>query len=1034
MVKYTHKIVVPQRPTHLLSRPRLNELLESIGDRQLLTIVAPVGYGKTSLLIDFAHQTTMPVCWYTLDATDQDSWTFYEYIAGAIEQRFPGTMQQVFNNLALGHGQTHFSTAIAALTHDIYTLPDFVVVLDDWHLVDQVPEIITLVSHLLLHCPRCHLILASRIYPSLPNMMLLTSRRQMGSLDDQQLRFTADEAGTVVQAETNVPMNAEQIAELVSRANGWITGILLAVQPATFGSLAASMLGFETERQVYRFLVEQVFDQQPPNIRAFLLDSALLEEFCADVCDAIFEEYNTRQYIEILLRRHLFLTTVRPGVFRYQPLFREFLREHYRTVSDARYRAMMLRVAKHYVTRNEWTIAFEYYLAIGSAREACDVIRASGEQLFMMGRFSTLEHWFSRMPQQDLDASMLCLKARVLLERGSHQEAQALVQQAELRMLPEERLTVYLVQALIMRISGRYAVAIDLAQQVLDATEHPSQRTAALRTLAISHHRTGATDQAIAEFKQAVEIERGLGNQHQIAQLHRDLSICYKDLGMLDQAELYCSYADAHWKTVGNVGLRTLSLNSKGCLQHQLGNYCAAHDTLLQALQCGREAVVPDYEMIVLSSLGDLYCDIQLWERASVAYQDALRTGGSAYMQSYVRLGQIRLLARQRKHKEAEQALFQLPAQLAGDFVQASQLLAAQIAYGQGQYEQAHATVQAVIGALAGQGPSIDRARAHLLAAQIATCRTPDRPEAVLAELDSANQIAAANGQLPFLVAEVLANPGLLRWAGAANWSHAESWRRLQQNLLQAAQLLQPDDPRPLLVVRTLGQDEITLNGQQLSFGWQKAAEVLYYLLAHPSGVQIMALREELWPNLKSERSAEAQRMAIYKLRSLLPEHAIELHNRKLYQLNRTAMRIDYDVERFLRAVDHQGEDLDALLEAFDLYKGQYLESLDSQWCLGMRAHLEQRYVLTLHTAAVQLEQNHRLMDAMPLYRRILEIDPLDEAAHTRLMACYVGLNNRAAAISQYQTLRRVLDDELGLGLANDSEAEVLYRNLLDDM
>src|SRR5690606_29455628 len=83
------KIIIPRRRPDLLSRPRLIDLLYNLIDYRLILAVAPAGYGKTSLFIDFAHQTELPVCWYAVDATDKDLQKFVTYFASAIVHRFP---------------------------------------------------------------------------------------------------------------------------------------------------------------------------------------------------------------------------------------------------------------------------------------------------------------------------------------------------------------------------------------------------------------------------------------------------------------------------------------------------------------------------------------------------------------------------------------------------------------------------------------------------------------------------------------------------------------------------------------------------------------------------------------------------------------------------------------------------------------------------------------------------------------------------------------------------------------------------------
>lgn len=1033
MIDFAHKILLPQRPPHLVSRARLLKLFDAILDRSLITVSAPAGYGKTCLLIDFAHTATLPVCWYTLDTSDRDAWDFLAYLAAAIEYRFPGSMQQVKTLLAQ-HSRTCFVTASAALARDIYTIEsDFVVMLDDWHLVDQVADITDVVTRLLTRCPNCHLILAARNYPTLPNIMLLTARRQMISINEQHLRFTPDEATTVLSTEYDTTVPHEYVTTLTDQANGWITGVLLSFQTSDPTIPETVWPEPSAERQIYRFLAEQVFDQQPQDVRDFLLDTALLEEITPDSCNAIFQRHDSRQYLETLLRCHLFITLIKPGVYRYHPLFREFLQEHYRTADPQRYSTMMCHIAGHYAAHHQWLLAFDCYIAAGEPAAARQIIAVGGEQLYATGRLNTLEHWFTCIAQEELEAPLLCLKARIMLERGRHQEAQTLAQLAELRVCPADKPLVMLVQAQIARILGRYETALATAEDILHITEDPAQRATALRTIAICHHRLGVTETAIQELNEALEIERDRGDLATIAQLHHDLTICYKHIGLLDVAETYCSYADAYWASLGNLGLRALSLNSKGNLQHLAGSYAAAHTTLTTALQYTREAAVHDYEAIVLSSLGDLYQDLQIWDKANTAYCDARKIGGSAYMMSYLDLELVRLLVRQRQFDPAERAFHQLPETTLHQHRATALWLSSSIACGCGSYDQAVGAVQQLITMLEPRAASIELARAYLLQARVAIYTSPFNEDRLNAALNRAVQIGTELRHDAFLIAEAATMPEVMRWATAVGWSHIEHWRQRQHSLLMTAQGLHHDDPRPVLVVQAFGQDYISMQGHAVKLGWNKAREVFYYLLAHPEGVPIDTLREAIWPDLTPARSGETLRSVVYQLRSVLPRELIELHRRRVYRLNRDAVRIDYDVEQFLHILDTQSDDSEAIFAALDMYHGSYLANIDNHWCIGMRTYLEQRYHQTLMLTATRVEHQHRFVDALLLYQRILELDNLDEAAHTGVMRCQVAVHNRAAAITQYQQLRHLLDTELGIDPGCQSEAEQLYRKLLTD-
>jgi ATP/maltotriose-dependent transcriptional regulator MalT/DNA-binding SARP family transcriptional activator len=1031
MIDFPYKILVPQLPLHLITRPHLQALLCSIAERRLITISAPAGYGKTSLLTTFAHAAPLPVCWYTIDTSDQNPWVFLEYLASAIDGRFPGATRQTLNVLA-GSSHTSFAAASAALARDVYAIDqDFVIVIDDWHLVDHVHDIGEVIATLLLRCMRCRVILASRSYPSLPNMMLLAARRQMQSLNEGHLRFTAQEVAAVLDAEHCAPISDEQVAALTEQLNGWITGILLSLQ--TDEEFPASMIEpvLSGERQIYQYLTEQVFDHQSPEVRSFLLDSALLEDLSPEHCDMMLNRTDSRRQLDALRRRHLFVTEIRPGVLRYHPVFREFLQNHYSTVDPDNHQAATRRLADVYAVQGQWLLAFERYIAINQREAAQQVIANGGYQLYRTGRLEVLERWFSFLSLEDLDAQLLCLKARLAMKRGNHHEAQMLAQLAEARMKPGDEPIVLLEQARIARITGAYERALAIAEQVLAITENPAQCSAAKRTIAICHHRQGLLEAAISDFQDALAIEQRGGDFYEIAQLQHDIGICYKEMGQLERAQEYYTQADAYWEMIGNTGQRALTLNSKGSVLHLAGNYHEAHATLLLALRYAREAAVPDYEVIVLSSLGDLYSDLQLWDRAHAAYDEARTIGGSAHMISYLTLERIRLQVRERQFAAAAQALQRLPDTIHERYAGAVALMRASVACGQGAYEQAFSDVAQAIALVEQSDMPVERVRAYLLQAHIAAETRPFDNATIIEALKRVEQIAEYPGHTAFVMVETLHMRNVLRRAALAGWKRAEEWLERHQDILLAAKVLDQDDQRLMLVVRTLGADQIVLNGQPVELGWQKAREVLYYLLSHSDSVPNTMLREAIWPDLPEVRSRDTLRAAIYQLRSVLPRDLIELESRKAYRINRQVVRIDYDVEHFLSILDSPTDNPEILLEALDLYRGAYLPFTDNEWCVSMRAHLEQRYQQALHRTAKAYERRQAYADALTVYQRVLVLDTLDEAAHAGIMRCQIGLGNRGAAINQYQTLRRVLDEELGLELERSSEAENLYRELL---
>lgn len=1030
MIDFPYKILVPQRPAHLVSRPRLTELLCAIVDRRLITISAPAGYGKTSLLLDFVHaDLSLPICWYTLDRFDADPWVFLSYLAAAIDQRFPGATNHTRTLLA-GRSHTSLADVVSTLARDIYAIgQNFVLIIDDWHLVDHVTEISESIAHLLLRCPNCRLILASRIYPSLPDMMLLAARRQMSGLDEDLLRFTPNEVAAVVQAECNALISPSQATSLVEQANGWITGILLSFQAR--GSSQAVPLGVVAERHVYRFLAEQVFDLQPAEIRSFLLDSALLDELTPARCDAILERSDSAQLLDTLLRNRIFISEIKSGVLRYHPLFRDFLLEHYRRIDPQRYRTISLRVAATYQQQQQWAQAFDICVAVGDLKAAQRVAAAGCEQLYNGGRLETLERWFAVLPLEELDAALIRYKSLLLLNRGQHHEAQILADLAEARMKPGEEPVVLQLQSQLARFAGRYEQSIELAQRMLAITQDDVQRGAALHLMATCKQRLGRIDQSIEDLQAALAIERQRGDLYAIAMLHHALGLSYEELGQFGLAESYFSQAEAYWSTIDNRGARAMSLNGKGVAQHLVGRYREAYTTLSAALRYARESAIPNYQSTVLVSLGDLYSDLQLWAQAENAYAEARQFGGTSFMMNYLHLAQVRLLLLQHRYEAAKRALDPTPDSTVRRHMGVVQVLRGTCAFGRGLYDQARTCAQEAIAILEQSRSTRDLAQAYLLQAQIIAAETPTDTIPLIDALEQAVKVAGQLSHDALLVAATLSLRDMLRRAEAAGWPKAAEWLQRHQDLLLAAKAIGSDDQRPLLIVRTLGVDQIILNDQPAEIGWQKAREVFYYLIAHPDGATPDALREAIWPDLPSERSRGTLKTAIYQLREKLPRDLIELHGRQIYRINPAIVQIDYDAGRFLEIVNNRAADQETLLNALDLYRGPYLVQSDNAWCVGLRADLEQRYIQALRIAALRYQQRGAYLDSIILYRRILAVDALDEAAYAGVMRCQLAMGNRAAAIDQYHTLRRLLDAELGLDPGQTSEVEQLYQQIL---
>src|SRR5574339_57816 len=276
------KIIVPHRRHELLSRPRLLESLKALLNNKLLLLAAPAGYGKTSLLIDLVHNIDMPICWLALDLLDRDPQRFLAYLIASLTERFPGVGTASRHQLnRLKSIDEDAEDILVMLTNELYdhVENDFLLIIDDYHLLDDVPVISDLLNRFLqLVDDNCHILLSSRTLPALNDVTLMVAREQVAGISHAELAFLPREVQALYAQNFHQHLPDELASEFVEQTGGWITGMVLSNLPGM-----ARVSGVDT----FAYLGRQVLDQQPEEVRLFLLRTSLADEFSAEFCEMV---------------------------------------------------------------------------------------------------------------------------------------------------------------------------------------------------------------------------------------------------------------------------------------------------------------------------------------------------------------------------------------------------------------------------------------------------------------------------------------------------------------------------------------------------------------------------------------------------------------------------------------------------------------------------------------------------------------------------------------------------------------------------
>ncbi len=335
------KLQVPPRRGDLVARPRLHALLDEGMCLPLTLVSAPPGFGKTTLVVDWVHSLgELDVAWLSLDETDSQPAVFWRYVLAALQRVRPklgDTVQAMLAALT----PPAIETILAALVNELATLDvPLLLVLDDYHLIRST-EIHRSLGFLLDHLPvAVHLMVLTREDPPL-GLARRRARRQMVEIRAADLRFDAEEAAAFLNRAMRLSLAPEQIAVLENRTEGWIVGLQMAALSLQGRDPLAFFRSFAgDDRYVADYLIEEVLQRQSEPVCTFLLTTAILEQMCGPLCEALIGDVGTgsgidgRAMLDYLDRANLFLVPLdnHREWYRYHHLFAELLRQRLATV------------------------------------------------------------------------------------------------------------------------------------------------------------------------------------------------------------------------------------------------------------------------------------------------------------------------------------------------------------------------------------------------------------------------------------------------------------------------------------------------------------------------------------------------------------------------------------------------------------------------------------------------------------------------------------------------------------------------------
>lgn len=286
------KLCRPRRTTNLVARPRLTQRLDhGLQDgHRLFLVVAPAGYGKTTLIADWLDKTGTPSAWLSLDEADNDPPRFFTYLVAALQNIVSHNLTRPLPEAFLMTPQSP-EAFVHPLINDLAAVDHPVLLaLDDYHLITTAPVQEAMVLLLRRAPPNLRLVVLSRADPPFP-LSRLRVRERMTEIRDRDLRFTPEEMTNFLNSLHHLDLPAEQITALEARTEGWAAGVQLAalsLKGCSAEHAAQFIAAFSgSHHYIVDYLFEEVLSRQPDAVRAFLLHTSILERMCAPLCDAL---------------------------------------------------------------------------------------------------------------------------------------------------------------------------------------------------------------------------------------------------------------------------------------------------------------------------------------------------------------------------------------------------------------------------------------------------------------------------------------------------------------------------------------------------------------------------------------------------------------------------------------------------------------------------------------------------------------------------------------------------------------------------
>ncbi len=549
------KLYIPTPRPNLVPRTRLVEKLNSGVNKKATLISAPAGYGKTTLLSEWIDQKTHPFGWVSLDEKDNEFERFFSYLIASLETiniEISDEIHSSFQDPDLQNIEVQLTPLINQL---VRLNRQFCLVLDDYHLIvnRSIHEgLIYLLENL---PPKMHLAISTRSDPPI-QLAKLRAQGELCEVRVDDLRFTVEEAAQYFNLSMGLGMSPADITTLTQKTEGWIVGLQLAgITLQKHPDKHYFVVTFAgDDRYIADYLLDEALNRQPSYIQTFLLQTSILEQLCAPLCDAVTDRNDAQEILAELEQANLFLVPLdnKRNWYRYHHLFADLLQQRLsQTNSAGAIIALHLRASDWFYSNHQFFEAIFHAFAADDMMRVVRLIEGNLFSLLDRGGILTLIHWLDQIPSEVREDRpwLYIAQAWVYVYAGKLDASEAALQWAEesldcLNKQERARASghIYTIRAYRFWMQGEGKVAEENARKALEILpdDELSVRAFASKSLGAGLIQYSDINKGIKPLQDAANWALEAGNDHVYILASGSLAYLFILQGKIHQAEQVC--------------------------------------------------------------------------------------------------------------------------------------------------------------------------------------------------------------------------------------------------------------------------------------------------------------------------------------------------------------------------------------------------------------------------------------------------------------------------------------------------------------